>query len=207
MYRQAIILCLLCAAAASAQATRPAAPVRAAEQQQPGKLVWVVDASGSMLPVFAETREQVKQAVGSLAANQHFNVIAYRGDEAMPFMLGGLLVASPDNKEKFNDWMDGVTPNQDSNPVPAIRTAFENKPEVIYLLLDGVDKPERADELSTVIRELNKNQRAVIHCVLIVHKDDDKDTQALQEKLQKITTEHRGVLRIVQAKEFVGQKK
>jgi hypothetical protein len=168
-------------------------------QSKAGRLVFLCDASGSMLNKYATLHRQLSKAVGGLQASQAFNLIFMR--EADSLSLAPVMVkATPENKLAAEDFLTNkVSPRGETNPIPAIEAAFAQHPHVIFLLTDG-DFP---DNLAVVKRIASLNARHHVHVNTIAFVSDaDTDTDFLTV-LQRVAADNGGEYLKVNEKDLV----
>jgi hypothetical protein len=129
-------------------------------------VVYVVDCSGSMVSNFDDSRKAVLLSISKLQESQDFHVILFTNGKAIEMSPGRLMQAVTGNKMQVADFLAGVRVQKDSDPIPAIRRAFDvldkagNAPgKLIYLLSDG-DFPDGGKVLSAV-RE--RNRKGEVH--------------------------------------------
>jgi von Willebrand factor type A domain len=108
------------------------------------KFVYVLDGSGSMTEPHSEARtklDRVKielvRSIGGLPAGMEFYVIFFNR-HAVPMKARELQPATLDNKQKYLEWVVKVQGGGGTDPSEALKLALELKPDVIYLLTDGV---------------------------------------------------------------------
>jgi hypothetical protein len=149
------------------------------------KIAFVCDASGSMLNKFSTLRRELGNTVQGLRPIQSFNIIFFQEQGRTALSDGGLVMATPENKLKATNYLeDKVTPRGETNPIPGLELAFQQKPELIYLLTDG-DFPDNNAVLKR-ITELNKDHRVKINTIAFVGEaDTDTDFQKLLDKIAK----------------------
>ena len=106
------------------------------------KIVYVVDASGSMLTHFSSILNELKRSLSELHTSQSFGIIFFQLDKA--------IVVPPENKlqpaeianiNQAFSWIaksGHVIPCCSSNPIAAINAAFELNPDTIYLLSENI---------------------------------------------------------------------
>jgi hypothetical protein len=110
----------------------------------------------------------------------------------------GPLPATDRNKRAFGKFLEDVTTTGTSDPLPGIRLAMKQKPDVIYLLTDG-DFPNNNAVLEEV-RKLNADKKVKINTIAFVN---DKDTDVdFVELLAKIAKESGGTFRKVAENEL-----
>lgn len=149
------------------------------------KIAFVCDASGSMLNKFSTLRRELSNTVQGLRPIQSFNIIFFQEQGRSALSDGSLIMATPENKLKATNFLeDKVTPRGETNPIPGLELAFQQKPELIYLLTDG-DFPDNNAVLKR-ITELNKDHRVKINTIAFVGEaDNDTDFQKLLDKIAK----------------------
>jgi len=95
-------------------------------------VVYVIDASGSMVSSLPSVKAMLKQSIAQLGATQRFQVILFTDngfvvapDPANPGMQRQwrLIRALRENRESIEDWVDGVQASGRGNPVPALEQA------------------------------------------------------------------------------------
>lgn len=131
------------------------------------KIVFVVDASGSMIGVFPFVIAELSRSLAKLSPVQLYAVIFFQRDEALLAPpRGRLTTATNEHVERTIRWIQGepgrpptVVPTGRSNPMQALQSALELDPEVIFLLSSNVTGSGRyavdLDELMLQLGELN----------------------------------------------------
>ncbi len=150
-------------------------------------IVFLCDASGSMVSVFGALKQELKRAISEMAVDengaQKFNVIFFQDDKSMPLFSGGMQLATPDNKQKANDFIDNQFSVGGTQPIPAIKMALAEKPQLLYVLTDGFDQ---IADMSLVTNEFKKGEAAAngnihINCIFLQSDEDPKLVAALKE--------------------------
>lgn len=162
------------------------------------RVVFVCDATGSMNSVFSGLREELGSAIARLEISQAFNVIFFSDDKVLSLNPTSLLLASAANKTKAVSFMGDVSPRGLTNPLPAIRAAFAQKPELIYVLTDGFDQVDSLESVYTEFATLNKDQKVRVNTILI-GSPDQKD---LVDLLARIARDNRGTMKVVSKDAF-----
>jgi hypothetical protein len=162
-------------------------------QARAEKIVFLCDASGSILNKYATLRRQLSKAVGGLSPSHSFNLIFMQEADSLS-QAPELLKATAENKRAADDLLENkVSPRGETNPIPAIDAAFAQKPDVIFLLTDG-DFPDNMAVLKR-IGELSAGRHVQINTIAFVNEaDTDTDFSKL---LQRIATDSGGVYRKV----------
>ena len=112
--------------------------------------VYVIDVSGSMQTSNRLPRviSALKRAVDRLNPDQKFTVILFDDSTHTDPIGMGLLLANEKNKQAIYDWLDNAPGGGGTNPVPAMITAIQQKPERIVLLSDGEFDPISVFEIT-----------------------------------------------------------
>ncbi len=160
------------------------------------RIVYVIDASGSMIRSMRIVIEELARSLDGLSAEQSFAVIFFRGDEAVMVPPQRLVDATPDTKIQALTWInDNIVPGGRTNPVAAIEAALRLESDAIFLLSDNItgsgqfeidqqDLLELLDQLNPVTTETGRRS-TVINCIQFLYPDP-------LETLKKIAAQHGG---------------
>lgn len=106
------------------------------------KLVYLVDASGSLIDTFPFVINELKRSINELEADQSFTVIFFQDRDVIEVPPRGLRAASEENKRRVIEWIDpaagNVVPRGGTTPVNALRLALQYKPHLMFLLSDNI---------------------------------------------------------------------
>lgn len=161
----------------------------APQQARADRIVFLCDASGSMLNKYVTLRSQLSKAVAGLQPSQSFNLI-FMGEADCTKLAAQPLKATVENKQAADSFLeDKVTPRGETNPIPALEAAFAQKPQVIFLLTDG-DFPDNQAVMKR-IAELDANHQVQINTIAFLS-EADTDTDFLK-LLQQIARENGGI--------------
>jgi type II secretory pathway pseudopilin PulG len=117
--------------------------------------VFVIDKSGSMRRNDLDPRrsrmdvakEALFKTLSGMTEEQEFYIVFFNNEpEAMP--LSVMLPATPDNVNSLRAWINSQDPQGGTNPSPALTQAFEQEPDVVWLLSDG-EFSRRVNQLVT----------------------------------------------------------
>jgi hypothetical protein len=124
------------------------------------KIVFVCDATGTMINKMSVLKRELTTAVGSLRnGTQSYKVIFFVGGGSVATeSKNGLIVGSTANKKQTFDWLTDVTPEGTTDPVPALQAAFKLQPDLIYFLSDGEFNNLRS--YSAVLEEVDRLHQA-----------------------------------------------
>ncbi len=151
------------------------------------KVVYLCDASGSMLSVFGALKQNLKTSINALAAGdgQEFNVIFFSDDNCFPLFKDGMHMATDDNKKLAMDFVDNAVSTGGTQPLPAIKFALAQKPELLYVLTDGFDQISNFDDVTNAFKAGNPDGKIHVNCIFLESDPDPK----LEECLKKIATD------------------
>ncbi len=149
------------------------------------RLIYVVDASGSMLLHLSSVLQELQRSLVTLHPKQEFSIVFFQQNKSITVPpKNALRAATPHNIETVMEWIRSsgeVVPTGSSNPMAAIRTAMRLKPDVIYLLSENITGSGRyevpPDELIAQLEKLNPidtrngRRRVQINCIQYLTQD------------------------------------
>jgi hypothetical protein len=93
------------------------------------RIVYLVDASGSMLTVFPRVKQELMVSINHLQPIQAFNVIVFHEDDSdlQTMSRSGLIMANPENKLAAGKFTEDQRAMGGTDPRPAIKLAFAQK--------------------------------------------------------------------------------
>lgn len=116
-------------------------------------IVYVVDASGSMVSTFPLLKRELEHSIRKLAPTQLFQVVFFQGNaetgearalscphpaEPQRTRETRLIRATHSNVRAVIAWIETVRPEGRSNPIPALEIALGLKPKVVFLLSNTI---------------------------------------------------------------------
>jgi hypothetical protein len=122
-------------------------------------IVYVVDASGSMISAMPVVKAELKRSLSELMPTQRFCVLFFQSEpssglthlsSAEPLGVPGLARASERNLGRAFAWIDSIEPGHRSDPIPALEAALALEPDAVFVLSSAVkgqgnwDPDERA---------------------------------------------------------------
>lgn len=164
-------------------------------------IVYVVDASGSMVSTLPIVIDHLNRSVSRLARTQRFQIIFYGreayesaphpGDVQEGVPTTRLIRATPENIRQVLAWVRTVLPGGKSNPIPALKRALWLKPDAVFLLsnvITGIGEWEAGKEaLLKDIDALNPadahtgRRRTVIKTIQFLDEDPAEILRAIGE--------------------------
>ena len=163
------------------------------------RIVYVIDASGSMMATLQVVIEELQRSLDGLIPPQQFGIIFFQRNEAVIVPpLSRLIRATEEEKHRAMTWIEAgrnVVPGGRSNPLKALEKAMDLEPDVVFLLstnitgsgefeIDQRDLLRRLDELNPVDPKTRRRQTQ-INCIQFLD-PDPLDT------LRKIAAVHGG---------------
>jgi hypothetical protein len=165
-------------------------------------VVYVCDASGSMIQTFSSLKAELTKAVTTLKGIQGFNIVFFQDEKAASMDPGGgLVLATPENKKKAFTFLEDASTSGTTNPVPGLELAFKAKPQLIYLLTDA-DFPDNAAVLAT-IRRLNAGKQTKVNTIAFTsgHSSDELSAGFI-DLMKTIAQENGGTFKLVKENEL-----
>jgi von Willebrand factor type A domain len=160
------------------------------------KIVYVIDASGSMIRMLPVVVDELAKSLQGLSPRQSFAVVFFQRNEALLVPPGRLVAAAGKARATALDWIrDHVIPGGRSNPIEAIRAALAMEPDAIFLLSENITgsgefEIDQRDLLALLDRHnprdaRSQRRRTQINCIQFLS-PDPLDT------LRKIAEAHGG---------------
>lgn len=147
------------------------------------RIVYVIDASGSMVPHLQIVLQELARSLAALSPEQSFGIIFFKGNDAVIVPPGNALnpgtVAA---KSAAMKWInENIVPQGGTNPLVAIQKAIALKPDAIFMLSQnitgyGTFEVDQRD-LMNLLNELNPRDAstgrrlAQINCVQFLDPD------------------------------------
>jgi hypothetical protein len=164
------------------------------------KIVFICDASGSMMTKMDLLKVELEKTVEGLEPIQAFNVIFFQNTANAPKqyieLAPDLIMATGANKKKLYDFLQDIVGQSNTFVIPALTEAFHSstRPELVYLLTDGLFEDEGSDAVMNAIRQLNAEKRVKINTILFLGKEIDPDElREASAAMQTIASENGGV--------------
>ena len=158
------------------------------------KVVYVCDATGTMINKLGTLKHELTKAIQGLGPDQSYNVVFYT--DGGRFHIADkhkLIPATPENKRDTYTFFDDITPTGPTDPVPALEAAFRQRPDVVYFLTDGEFGALRSyKELSEAVGRFNTGKAAKVNTILF-----ETFEKEAEEALKRIAADHGGSYRYV----------
>jgi hypothetical protein len=150
------------------------------------RVAYVCDASGSLFGSRALNliKQEMRESVGRLRTSQAFSILFFRGTDVPPIVLNGantLQFGTPKNKEAAYKLIEDLEVKGDTDPREALKLAFGMKPEMVFLLIDGVESSVVTPEsLAKQIDTLNVGRKVRL-TVIVVGKAEQTALQPFED--------------------------
>lgn len=160
------------------------------------RFVYVVDYSGSMAGgKLRAAKAEVLRSISQMDSGMEFLVVFYDNNyKAMPGNV--LAYATDSNKLRYSSWVSSISGGGGTDPTGAMAYALSLKPDVIWLLSDGLFPDKACD----VIGSSNTGSRVVIHTIAFYDNRGER-------QLRRIAEENRGGFRFVRPKDVDNPKR
>jgi hypothetical protein len=158
------------------------------------KIVYVIDASGSMIMHHQIVLDELARSLDNLSPQQSFSVIYFQANNAVEVPpVGRLISATAQNRSAALEWIKrNVVPAGGTNPLIAIEKALTLKPDVVFLLsqditgygqfeVDQQDLMKLLDGLNPKDTDTGR-RKTQINCIQFVSEDRLKAMQAIAKE-------------------------
>ncbi len=104
-------------------------------------------------------------------------------------MAEELVVANPQNKQKMRQFIETFqVVGKGTNPLPALRLAFQQKPQLVYFLSDGeFNNVKSYEEVTAAMDRSNKENKIKVNTILF-----DGFEEKAAEVMQRMSTKTGG---------------
>jgi hypothetical protein len=150
-------------------------------------IVYVVDRSGSMLDSFHFVQQELRRSISALRRSQKFHVVFFSSGPPLENPPRRLVSAIAAQKHHFFEFLDTILPRGATNPARALQRALLLKPDLVYLLSDGIDFQSN---LLSRIDEWNRDRKTRIYTIAYLDRTGS-------ELLEIVAREHNGEFRFV----------
>jgi hypothetical protein len=162
------------------------------------RVAYIVDASGTMMSIFVNVRHELHKSIDVLKPSQAFNIFFFSESNVKPYSKDSLRAATPDNKRNAYKFAESVIATGATDPIPAIRMAFQQKPELIYILTDGFENATSLQAIVDEFRRLNPDKKVKVNALLI----RSAPAPELEKVLREIVKENGGVYKPISLNDF-----
>ncbi|MFG0253113.1 MAG: hypothetical protein ACF8NJ_09595 [Phycisphaerales bacterium JB038] len=158
--------------------------------KQANRIVYLLDASGSMRLRFPIVVNELMRSLDRLHAEQRFLVVLFQNDGVLtPDFVGGrprLLEPSADNRNAIARWLDTVVAQGTSNPLATLRLASRLDPDTVFLLSNNITGAGQYEiSQAALLSELERlnpkrgDRRAIVINTIQFLDEDPLDTMRL----------------------------
>ena len=131
-----------------------------------GKIVYIVDRSGSMTDSMDYVKSELKRSIGALSDKQEFHVVFYSSGPPVEMPTRRLVSATGRNKQLAFEFIDGVIAQGETDPSQALERAFACQPDLIYLLTDG----EFDKAIVDLVNRQNVGRKVTVYTIGFLYK-------------------------------------
>lgn len=175
-------------------------------QDQGSKVVFVVDASGSMTShnSMQVAKASLMSSLQALDGNQQFLIIFYDDKPTVLHLRDAqkpqLYAATEIHKTLARQKIAGIHPGSGTHHVPALEMALRLRPDVIFFLTDGQEPPIYDGELES-LKRLNV-QKTRIHSIEFGVGQEVSATANPRNFLRKLSAQNGGTYRYYDVTKF-----
>jgi len=170
------------------------------------RIVFVVDASGSMIDTLPFVINELKTSINKLSERQAFAVVFAVGNQRPVSPWPGLRPADSTNRQFVMNWLDAgnVVPQGQTAPLASVKDALQRSPQLVFLLSDNITGQGRY-ELSqdALIKELLDANRSgtKINTIQFLY-PDRLEAIGLEPTLRLLAHKTQGLYKFVDAAEL-----
>jgi serine/threonine protein kinase len=165
------------------------------------KIVYICDASGSMLSKMELLKRELLKSVDELQPTQAFDVLFFQDSPRNPksylALAPNMMMATPDNKRKLYAFLREIRAQSSTHVIPALTAAcnLPTRPDLIYLLTDGAFEDETGPVVVRAIERLNADKRIKIDPLLLINPKEisDDELREASDTMRTIASENGGV--------------
>jgi hypothetical protein len=150
---------------------------------EPDSVVFVCDATGSMINKMDMEKKELDRAIQNLRLDQSFDVVFFQ-DEKLVKLDADMLDMDPENQQKAQDWIEKIPTGGTTDPIPALTFALKLKPELICFMTDAADFPDVA-AVQDVFRKLNADHKTKVNTVLFIESQEEREANKESEPLMR----------------------
>ncbi len=110
-------------------------------------IVYLVDRSASMIDTIDSLKKELKRSIDMLEPMQKFEIIFFSSGKPIEGPGNGLVWATTKNKQRYKKFIDSIRAEGQTDPQWALQRALQLKPDLIYLLTDGVFSEQIAKKI------------------------------------------------------------
>jgi len=189
---------------------RPPATFAGSSLQAARDVVFVVDASGSMMAWVHSIVDEVERTLRGMADDQRFAVLCFAGDSVWQVPARGLVAATPAiAREAVAELRSGIgaLSGFGSDPVAAMGSALALRPDLIMLLSEGIEGRGRftvdREAAMQALDRLNPlsasgGRPVSISCIQLVVGDNQSPAVLMMD----IAASHGGMFNTITSEEF-----
>lgn len=171
------------------------------------KIVYVVDASGSLMDTLPFVVAELKRSISKLSEKQSFSVIFFTANEPLEALRPGLKPATSAMRARVFEWLDSgrVVPQGKASPIEAVKRALSYEPDLVFLLSDNITGRGRYElSQSQLLAEVQRSNRAKtkINTIQFLYADPLGKVQGMRPTLEMISRQSSGLYNFVSGREL-----
>lgn len=161
-----------------------------AELSRARRVIFLVDASGSMVNVFDRATDEVHKGIDGLDAGVAFNVV-WCSDSILGQAFLEPTLATPANKTRAHDALREAQTGGTTDFLAGLTAAFKVEPNVLWFISDG-DQDGR--QIREMLRAFNPSKKTTVNTVVALPEDaQPNDAAGSIRTLSRVAKDHGGV--------------
>jgi len=110
-------------------------------------VVYIVDRSASMIDSMEPLKRELMRSIRDLQPMQKFHIIFFSSGKPVEGPAKDLTWATDRNKANYAEFINGIKSEGQTDPQWAVQRALQMRPDLIYLLTDGIFSEKIADKI------------------------------------------------------------
>lgn len=171
------------------------------------KIVYVVDASGSLMDTLPFVIAELKRSISKLSEKQSFSVIFFTANKPLEALRPGLKPVTSATRTRVFEWLDSgrVVPQGKASPIEAVKRALSYEPDLVFLLSDNITGRGRYElSQAQLLAEVQRSNRAKtkINTIQFLYADPLGKVRGMRPTLEMISLQSGGLYNFVSGREL-----
>jgi len=173
-----LVLCVGCQGTTVADKSKKPVYFGTVETEISHTIVYVIDRSSSMTGSLHYVKSELKRSIGELGEDTLFHVIFLSSGTPLELPSRRPMKATDLTKQLAFEFIDGIIPQGETDPVEAIKRAFAVGPDLIYLLTDG----EFDRNVVDLTKRLNTGDKVTVYTIGLLHRGGEDVLKQIAEQ-------------------------
>ncbi len=153
---------------------------------QPGatRIIYLIDRSGSMCNSIDYVKSELKRCIGEVGEDNEFHIIFFSSEPPAEMPQRRLVAANRRNKRLAYEFIDSVEWRGKNDAAEGLRRAFACRPDMIYLLTDGLMGGDVGDLRAAIdlVKHLNVGGKTVVNTIDFLYRSEGNALKQIAEQ-------------------------